>query len=111
MALNYLPLVAYFFGGAFLMNTLPHLVSGVMGRRFPSPFAKPPGKGQSSALTNFFWGFANLIVGYLLVAHVGDFDVRNWEHVGALGLGMFLIGLLTASHFSSLNGGRGPDLA
>jgi hypothetical protein len=32
-------LVSYFFGGAFLANALPHLVSGMMGRAFQSPFA------------------------------------------------------------------------
>lgn len=26
--------IAYFFGGAFLMNTVPHLVAGVMVARF-----------------------------------------------------------------------------
>jgi hypothetical protein len=31
--------VAYFFGGVFLVNAVPHFVSGVCGRRFPSPFA------------------------------------------------------------------------
>jgi len=39
-----LHLAADFFGGAALLNAVPHLVSGVMGRRFPSPFAKPPGR-------------------------------------------------------------------
>ena len=27
--------VAYFFGGAFLSNCMPHLISGVLGRAFP----------------------------------------------------------------------------
>jgi hypothetical protein len=40
--------VAYFFGGAFLVNAVPHFVNGVSGRIFPTPFASPPGKGQSS---------------------------------------------------------------
>ena len=34
--------VAYFFGGAFLVNAIPHSVSGVLGRAFPSPFSSPP---------------------------------------------------------------------
>jgi len=37
--------VAYFFGGAFLVNAIPHFVSGVTGHPFPSPFASPPGQG------------------------------------------------------------------
>ena len=42
----WLPLLSYFFGGAFLANAIPHVVSGMMGRPFQSPFAKPPGQGQ-----------------------------------------------------------------
>jgi hypothetical protein len=37
--------LSYFFGGVFLTNAVPHFVSGVMGRPFQSPFAKPPGQG------------------------------------------------------------------
>ena len=37
--------VSYFFGGALLVNTLPYLVSGIMGKPFQSPFAKPRGQG------------------------------------------------------------------
>ena len=35
-------LLAYFFGGAFLANTVPHLVNGISGSPFQSPFAAPP---------------------------------------------------------------------
>ncbi len=44
--------IAYFFAGAFLVNAIPHFVSGVTGRPFPSPFASPPGKGLSSPVVN-----------------------------------------------------------
>ena len=37
--------IAWFFGGAFLANTIPHLVSGISGSPFQSPFASPPGQG------------------------------------------------------------------
>jgi hypothetical protein len=55
--------VAYFFGGAFLVNAVPHFVNGVSGRSFPTPFASPPGKAQSSPMVNVLWGTANAIVG------------------------------------------------
>jgi hypothetical protein len=45
--------VALFFAGAFLCNSIPHLTKGLQGEPFPSPFAKPPGKGNSSPLVNF----------------------------------------------------------
>ncbi len=51
------------FGGAFLANALPHFVSGVMGRAFQSPFAKPPGEGLSSSTVNVLWGFLNGAIG------------------------------------------------
>ena len=105
-----LHLLSYFVGGAILMNAVPHIVSGVMGRRFPSPFAKPPGKGLSSATVNLLWGFANLVIAYLLVFRVGQFDLHNAAQAAALALGMVVLGLETARHFGGLNGGRGPDL-
>ena len=73
----WLSLLSYFFGGAFLTNAVPHFVSGVMGRPFQSPFAKPPGQGLSSSTVNVSWGFLNLIFGYLLVCRVGDFNLRG----------------------------------
>ena len=101
-------LVSYFFGGAFLANAVPHFVSGVMGRPFQSPFAKPPGQGLSSSTVNVLWGFLNLVVGYVLVCRVGDFGLRTTSDVIALGLGILLMGLLLARHFGRFHGGNSP---
>src|SRR5580704_1259752 len=73
--------VAYFFGGAFLVNAIPHFVSGVCGHPFQSPFATPPGEGLSSAWVNVLWGSANLVVAYLLLGRVGTFEFRRWRHI------------------------------
>jgi hypothetical protein len=100
--------LSYFFGGAFLTNAIPHFVSGVMGRPFQSPFAKPPGQGLSSSSINVLWGFFNLAVGYVLACRVGDFDLRSTEHVIALGLGTLLMALLMARMFGRLHGGNSP---
>jgi hypothetical protein len=105
----WLHLVAYFFGGAFLANAVPHLVSGMMGRPFQSPFAKPPGQGLSSSTVNALWGFLNLVVGYLLVCRVGDFHLRDGLDAAALGLGVFLLAVLLARQFGRFNGGNAPD--
>src|SRR5450756_323581 len=91
--------LSYFFGGAFLTNVIPHFVSGVMGRPFQSPFAKPPGKGLSSSTVNVLWGFFNLAVGYVLICRVGDFDLRSADSAAALGLGILLMALWTARIF------------
>ena len=79
--------VALFFGGAFLVNAVPHFTTGVSGRRFPSPFASPPGRGLSSSTVNVLWGTLNLAVGYLLVCHVGEFHFRRIPDVLVLGAG------------------------
>jgi SAM-dependent methyltransferase len=64
--------IAYFFGGAFLANTIPHLVNGISGSPFQSPFASPPGEGLSSATTNVLWGMFNLVVAYNSLMDVDD---------------------------------------
>ncbi len=101
-------LLSHFAGGALLVNAIPHVVSGLMGRRFPSPFAKPPGRGLSSATVNVLWGFGNLVAAYFLVWRVGGFDLRQTGDIVALALGMLLLGLWLARDFGQLNGGRGP---
>ena len=104
----YTTLVSYFFGGAFLANAIPHFVSGMMGKPFQSPFAKPPGEGLSSSIVNVLWGFLNLVVGYFLVCRVGDFGLRTTSNVTALGLGILLMGLFCARHFGRFHGGNSP---
>ena len=101
--------VAYFFGGWFLVNAVPHFVSGVCGYPFQSPFAKPPGQGLSSSTVNVLWGFFNLVVGYVLVCRVGDFELKDTPDVLALGVGAFLIALFSARHFGRFHGGNGSE--
>ncbi|MEI9993238.1 MAG: hypothetical protein WDM91_01475 [Rhizomicrobium sp.] len=97
---------AYFFGGAFLTNAIPHFVSGVMGKAFQSPFAKPPGEGLSSSTVNVLWGFGNLVAAYLLLCRVGQFDLRSTPDIAAFGAGTLVLGLLTGSRFGRFNGGN-----
>src|ERR1700761_264017 len=106
MIVNWPQEIAYFFGGLFLANSLPHYISGLMGRAFQSPFAKPPGEGYSTAATNVLWGFLNLIVAYVLLVQIGSFDLHNYAHAIAFGLGILLMGLYAARHFGKFNGGR-----
>ena len=98
--------VAYFFGGAFLANTLPHLGNGISGHAFQSPFASPPGEGLSSSRVNVLWGLFNLGVGYVLVCRVGTFDLRNTLDVLALGAGIVVMSLMLARTFGRFHGGR-----
>ncbi len=97
--------VSYFWGGVFLGNSFPHIGNGVSGRPFQSPFAKPPGQGLSSSRVNVLWGFFNLAIAYLLICHVGSFDLHNWAHVLTMGLGMLAIALNAAYGFGRFHGG------
>jgi hypothetical protein len=96
--------VAYFFGGAFLVNAVPHFTNGVSGRRFPSPFASPPGKGESSPTVNVLWGTFNLAIAYLLVYRVGEFHFRQTSSVLALGVGGLCMGIQLAGWFGHAYG-------
>jgi hypothetical protein len=101
--------VAWFFGGAFLLNAVPHIVAGSMGRAFQSPFAHPPGQGLSSSTINVLWGFFNAVVAWLLLERVGSFDLHAPDHALAAGLGAFALALLTARRFGRFNGGNTPQ--
>ncbi|HEY6464531.1 MAG TPA: hypothetical protein VIY69_00985 [Candidatus Acidoferrales bacterium] len=92
--------VAYFVGGAFFVNAIPHFVNGVSGRSFPSPFASPPGRGESSPMVNVLWGTVNAIVAYFLICHVGDFHLRHLADVLVLGAGGLLMALMLARAFA-----------
>jgi hypothetical protein len=98
--------LAYFFGGAFLVNAVPHLTNGVSGRRFRTPFASPPGKGQSSPTVNVLWGTLNAGVGYFLVCHVGEFHIRHIPDVLVLGAGSLLMAVMLARAFGRADGGQ-----
>jgi len=106
--MNWLHDLSYLFGGAILTNGVPHFVSGVTGRPFQSPFAKPPGQGLSSSTVNVLWGFANFVIAYLLIARVGQFDLHAADQVFAAGVGVLLMGVMTARLFGRFHGGDSP---
>ena len=88
-----------FVAGALLCNGIPHVVAGLQGATFPTPFGKPRGVGHSSALTNLLWGAANMLIGArLLAAH----PVAVGASPGFLALiaGAMASGCYLAIHFS-----------
>lgn len=97
--------LAYFFGGAFLANFVPHFVAGVSGRWFHSPFATPPFRGLSSPAVNVTWGLFNLAVAYILLVLVGSFELRRVAHVAISGVGFGLASVGVARTVSRLRGG------
>jgi hypothetical protein len=94
--------IAYFFGGAFLVNAIPHFVSGVTGHPFQSPFATPPGEGLSPAWVNVLWGSTNFVFAYLLLLRVGNFDFRRWLHGPSRGRGWSSDGADALTHLWAL---------
>ena len=97
--------LAYIFGGMFLANALPHLVNGIAGSPFQSPFAVPTDEGLSSSTVNVLWAFGNLAIAYLLVLRIGRFDPRRTRHMAALGVGALGTAVLLARHFGQFHGG------
>jgi hypothetical protein len=88
--------IACFFAGMFLANVVPHFVHGISGDRFPTPFANPPGKGQSSPTVNVVWALFNLAVGYILF-RAGK--VSTGDHTV---LAIFFAGVAVLSTMSSV---------
>ena len=97
--------IAYFFGGAFLMNSVPHLVAGVSGSPFQSPFASPPGQGLSSSTVNVLWAAFNLSMAYLLLLRTGNFELRQTKHTVPFGLGALIMAIVLARALGHLHGG------
>ncbi len=97
--------VLLFLAGALIFNAVPHVVSGLRGDVFPTPFAKPRGVGNSSALTNFLWGFANLAIGLGLA--LNRLALAQIEAgLTAMAAGGLAIGLYLATHFGKVRGGK-----
>jgi hypothetical protein len=94
-------LFANFLAGAFLCNSLPHLASGLRGEPFPTPFARPPGKGDSSPLINFGWGSFNLFAGLALVYY---FPVVIGVTSGSISfmVGFVVLGVHLSRHFGAV---------
>ena len=75
---------AHVFAAVFLVNGIPHFFQGICGNRFQSPFARPPGIGESSPLVNVLWGAFNFGLGGFLLTGFGRPDPRHpalvWGH-------------------------------
>ena len=95
--------VAWFFAGAFVANAIPHVVQGMCGNRFKTPFASPRGVGESSAVVNVIWGFANLAVaGVLLHAFFPERLPLPWTLCVAALAGALAMALYLANYFGKV---------
>lgn len=92
-----------FLAGALLANCVPHLVHGISGAPFQSPFAKPPGRGESSPVVNVQWGAANLLGGLLLLHFFWPTNEAGWSFFG---VGAVFLALQLAKHFGKVRAGK-----
>jgi hypothetical protein len=91
--------LAHFGAGVFLANGVPHFVNGISGKNFQSPFASPPGVGESSPLVNVIWGMVNFFVGVVLLCGVSNFQCGLNFDTLVFCLGVFLTSLSLSWHF------------
>jgi hypothetical protein len=96
--MEFLIYLAAFFCGAFFANAVPHFVQGISGNKFPTPFAKPPGKGLSSPILNVAWGLLNMVIGWLLVGPGHVFAPTHLPLYVAF-LGAAIMSILLSSRF------------
>ncbi len=92
--------VLAFFAGIFLLNVVPHFISGITGRYFPTPFANPPGKGLSSPILNVGWAMINLLIGGLFF-YGAKIHRNKWLWI-PLVLGGLMMAFYLASYFGEV---------
>ena len=102
-------LLAYFAAGLFLANAVPHFVNGVSGRDFQSPFAKPPGVGESPPVINVFWGLINFIIGLVLLFGVGEFQAGFTPDMLTLLLGFGGMAVFLSLYFGKVRNEQGNN--
>ena len=71
---------------------------------FPTPFASPPGKGESSPTLNVLWGAANAGVGYALLHQVGSFGIMQGKETLTVGIGGLVVSLMLSRGFGQVYG-------
>jgi hypothetical protein len=91
--------LAQFVAGVFLANGVPHFVQGVCGNKFQTPFARPPGVGESSALLNVVWGWFNFVVGGVLLCIFFPPLPPPAAVPLSIMLGVLIMGLYLSRHF------------
>lgn len=101
-----LDFIAHFSFSVFFINGLPHYLHGLIGKRFPTPFANPPGKGESSPVTNILWAAINFSVAALIVYVTPEFALINLVKGVALASGGLFTSAFLATYFGKIYGRR-----
>jgi uncharacterized sodium:solute symporter family permease YidK len=93
-------LILYLLAGMFAFNSLPHIVSGVMGQKHMTPLAK-----DSSAIVNVVWGFVNLAIAAIILNLTPNGIHLPATVAGfvAFAVGGLVMSLMAANMFSNPN--------
>ncbi len=91
-----------FLSGVLLTNGIPHFVQGLCGNPFQSPFGRPSGVGESSPLSNMYWGFANLLGGGALLVRFAPASLHDYLGWGLVCAGALVIGTFCSIHFGKV---------
>jgi hypothetical protein len=91
--------VYYFLVGMFAFNSLPHLISGIMGKTHMTPISR-----DSSAIVNVVWGYVN-IAGALVLLKLTPNGIQPPPEFGVITIlfGGFVMSLSAAWLFSNPN--------
>ncbi len=90
--------IGWFVSGVLLVNVLPHLIRGISGDKFPSPFARPHGKKLSSPTSNVIWAFMNLAL-FLAIFYFNQFSFTAIYGVIML-MGGFAMAIYLSKYFA-----------
>lgn len=101
MLMIVLVMLGHMAGAVLLVNSIPHLVKGLVGESFPSPFSKPPGQSLSSPKSNIIWGAINFLCGYGLLFGLG-FNLNFGLDSLLVVVSALITGIKLASHFEHL---------
>jgi hypothetical protein len=74
----------------FYRKCHPHFCLRIYGACIPKAVCKASRQGAFFFNGQCVWGFFNIVVAYLLLAHVGSFDWRATNHIVAFGSGLLV---------------------
>lgn len=83
-----------FLSGMFAANSVPHLVYGLSGRPFRTPFVRFSGAKVSGPAVNAAWGWVNVVAAWLLAG------LPATAFAVSFGLGALLMGVAAAFIFA-----------
>jgi hypothetical protein len=98
-----------FIWGRFCCKRYPSLCRGYDGTPLSKSLCQTARPRALLCNGHVVWGFFYAVVGYLLVAHVGAFDLRATSHILAFGLGGFSAASFRARHFGQFHGTNMPS--